>query len=239
MKLKYDIPAPPESALERTIELGKRQIRNMKPSRMPLSSLIALQISQFSPLYWATQLIALVCIFAVTSCGGERSARLIMLVYAGAISSLGCPELLRDISCKMSEIELSCRISGARLIAARLLIIAAANVFGLTLTAVIIAARCNTQLAMLLTAGALLLFSSAALTLLALRVLQFIQSRAAALSLSLVMSAAVGLVCMSFPFKLGAWIAACAVSLAVLAFELWRELAYLEERKGNSIWNYL
>lgn len=239
MKLKYDVPAPPVNALERTIELGKRQIRSMKPSKMPLSSLLALQISQFSPLYWAMQLVALVCIFAVASHGGDRSARLVMLVYAGAISALGCPELLRDISCKMSEIELSCRISGARLIAARLLIIAAADVFGLTLAAVIIAAKSSTQLAMLLTAGALLLFSSAAFTLLALRVLHFIQSRAAALSLSLVISAAVGLVCVSVPFRLGAWITASAVSLALLAFELWRELAYLESGKEKSIWNYL
>ena len=111
MDIKYDVPAPPAGALERTISLGQRKMHSMRLAKMPLGRLLGLQLAHFSPLYWAVQFVIIVCIILSTGSGTE-SARFAVLVYAGAANALGCPELLRDISCSMSEIELSCRISG-------------------------------------------------------------------------------------------------------------------------------
>ena len=236
MDIKYDVPAPPAGALERTISLGQRKMRSMRLAKMPLGRLLGLQLAHFSPLYWAVQLVIIVCIFLSTGSGTE-SARFAVLVYAGAANALGCPELLRDISCSMSEIELSCRISGAKLLTARLLIIACADLLGLTLTAVIAASKFGAELTLPLIMGAALLFSSSFLTLLALRLLPFVRSRAGALSL--VISAALGIVCLSVFWSTGVWALVCIVSLVLLAAQTWRELSGIESRKGKSIWNYL
>ncbi len=238
MDIKYDVPAPPAGALERTISLGQRKMRSMRLAKMPLGRLLGLQLAHFSPLYWAVQLVIIVCIILSTGSGTE-SARFAVLVYAGAANALGCPELLRDISCSMSEIELSCRISGAKLLAARLLIIACADLFGLTLTAVIAASKFGAELTLPLIMGAALLFSSSFLTLLVLRLLPFIRSRAGALSLSLVISAALGIVCLSVLWSTGVWALVCIVSLVLLTAQTWRELSGIESRKEKSIWNYL
>ena len=238
MDIKYDVPAPPAGALERTISLGQRKMRSIRLAKMPLGRLLGLQLAHFSPLYWAVQFVIIVCIILSTGSGTE-SARFAVLVYAGAANTLGCPELLRDISCSMSEIELSCRISGAKLLAARLLIIACADLLGLTLTAVIAASKFGAELTLPLIMGAALLFSSSFLTLLALRLLPFIRSRAGALSLSLVISAALGIVCLSVLWSTGAWALVCIVSLVLLAAQTWRELSGIKSRKEKSIWNYL
>lgn len=238
MDIKYDVPAPPAGALERTISLGQKKMRNTRYAKMPLGRLLGLQLAHFSPLYWAVQLVVIVCILLSTS-SGKESTRFAVLVYAGAANALGCPELLRDISCSMSEIERSCRISGAKLLAARMLIIACADLMGLTLTAVIVSSKFGTALALPLIMGAALLFSSSFLTLLALRLLPFVRSRAGALSLSLVISAALGIVCLSVVWSTGVWALACAVSLVLLAVQTWHELSDIESRKGKSIWNYL
>lgn len=238
MDIKYDVPAPPAGALERTISLGQRKMHSMRLAKMPLGRLLGLQLAHFSPLYWAVQFVIIVCIILSTGSGTE-SARFAVLVYAGAANVLGCPELLRDISCSMSEIELSCRISGAKLLAARLLIIACADLLGLTLTAVIAASKFGAELTLPLIMGAALLFSSSFLTLLALRLLPFVRSRAGALSLSLVISAALGIVCLSVLWSTGAWALVCIVSLVLLAAQTWRELSGIKSRKEKSIWNYL
>ncbi len=239
MKLKYDIPAPPEGAMERTAALGIARMRSLRAAKTPLSRLVYLQLGSLSPLYWAVQLLALIAMLCLHAGSAEdtSAARLAMLVYAGVISTLACPELMRDISCKMSEIELSCRISGAELVAARMLIIGAADIVGLALAAVIAAAKFQTSLAVTFVTGAALLFSSAFITLLALRALPFIRSRAAALSLSLTVSAAVGIVCRSVPQGTHEWTVFCAVSFALLSAELWRELRNLKTGKGKGIWN--
>lgn len=238
MDIKYDVPAPPEGALERTISLGQKKMRNTRYAKMPLGRLLGLQLAHFSSLYWAVQLVVIVCILLSTG-SGKESARFAVLVYAGAANALGCPELLRDISCSMSEIERSCRISGAKLLAARMLIISCADLLGLTLTAVIVSSKFGTALALPLIMGAALLFSSSFLTLLALRLLPFVRSRAGALSLSLVISAALGIVCLSVVWSTDVWALACAVSLVLLAAQTWHELSDIESRKGKSIWNYL
>lgn len=238
MDIKYDVPAPPDGALERTINLGQKKMRSTRCAKMPLGRLLGLQLAHFSPLYWTVQLVVIVCIILNTG-SGKESARFAVLVYAGAANTLGCPELLRDISCSMSEIERSCRISGAKLLAVRMLIIACADLLGLTLTAAIVSSKFGTELAQPLITGAALLFSSSFLTLLALRLLPFVRSRAGALSLSLVISAALGIVCLSVVWSTGVWALACAVSLVLLAAQTWRELSGIESRKGKSIWNYL
>ena len=239
MKLKYDVPAPPEGAAERTIALGVRHMRLCRPAKMPLARLCGLQMGSISPLYWAAQLLALIAMLCLRSGGAEdtASAQLAMIVYAAVISTLACPELMRDIFCRMSEIELSCRISGAELLAVRLLIIGAADLVGISAAAAIAAAKFQTELAVTLVTGAALLFSSAFLTLIALRALPFIRSRAAALSLSLTVSAAVGIVCASVPWSAHAWSAFCAVSLALLAAELRYELRDIKTGKGKGIWS--
>lgn len=239
MKLKYDVPAPPEGAMERTAALGIARMRTLRTAKMPVSRLIYLQLGSFSPLYWAVQLLVLIAMLCMHAGNAEdtSAARLAMLVYAGAISTLACPELMRDISCKMSEIELSCRISGAELVAVRMLIIGAADLVGLALAALITAAKFQTALASTLVTGAALLFSAALITLLALRALAFIRSRAAVLSLSLTVSVAVGIVCMSVPQSMHAWSIFCAVSFALLSAELWSELRNLKTGKGKGIWN--
>ena len=197
MNLKYDVPTPPEGAKERTVELGKMRMRTLRLSKMPLGRLIALQLGNFSPTYWLFQLLTIIAILCADGIivSEASAARLLIFVYAGAASTLACPELVRDISCKMSEIELSCRVSGADLLAARMLIIGAANLIGLVLTAVIAAAKYSADLAVLLASGAALMFTSSLLTLLALRALPMIKSRAGALSLSLISAVAVETVC--------------------------------------------
>ncbi len=239
MRLKYDVPAPPENAAERTIEQGVRYMRSCRPAKMPLSKLCALQLGSISPLYWSVQLAALIAMLCLRSSGSAdtAAAQLAMTVYAGVISTLACPELMRDIFCRMSEIELSCRISGAELLAARLLIIGAADLVGVAAAAAITAAKFHTALASALVTGAALLFSSAFTALAALRILPFIRSRAAALSLSLTVSAAVGIVCTSVPRSMRTWYIFCAVSLALLAAELWYELRAVKTGKGMNIWN--
>ena len=239
MKIKYDVPAPPDGAVERTIERGIRHMRFCRPAKMPLTKLCALQLGSISPLYWSVQLLlltAMLCLHS-SSAADIASAQLAMIVCAGAISTLACPELMRGIFCRMSEIELSCRISGAELLAVRLLIIGAADLIGVTAAAVIAAAKFQTALALTLTTGAALLFSSAFVTLIALRALPFIRSRTAALSLSLTVSAAVGIVSTSAPWSMRTWYIFCAVSLALLAAELWRELRAVRAGKELSIWN--
>ena len=142
MNLKYDVPTPPEGAKERTVELGKMRMRTLRLSKMPLGRLIALQLGNFSPTYWIFQLLTIIAILCADGfvVSEASAARLLIFVYAGAASTLACPELVRDMSCKMSEIELSCRVSGADLLAARMLIIGTANLIGLVVTAVIAAA---------------------------------------------------------------------------------------------------
>ncbi len=239
MRLEYDVPSPPEGAVERTIASGIRRMRICRPSKMPLARLCGLQMGSFSPLYWTAQLMALIAMLCLHSGGtaDTASAQLAMMVYAGAISTLACPELMRNIFCRMSEIELSCRISGAELLAARLLIIGAADLAGVTAAAVIAAAKFQTALALTLVTGAALLFSSAFITLIVLRALPVIRSRAAALSLSLTVSAAAGIVCMSVPWSMRAWSVFCAVSFVLLAAELWRELGNVKTGRGNGIWS--
>lgn len=241
MNLKYDIPTPPDGAKERTVELGKMRMRNLRLSKMPLGRLIALQLGNFSPTYWIFQLLTIIAILCADGfvVSEESVARLSMLVYAGAASTLACPELVRDISYKTSEIELSCRVSGAKILAARMLIIGAANLVGLVLTAVIAAARYRADLAVMLASGAALMFTSSLLTLLALRALPMIKSRAGALSLSLISAVAVETVCAGMPCSSGLWFVFAGISFGLLALEVWRELGCLESRKGKSIWNYL
>ena len=223
MNLKYDVPTPPEGAKERTVELGKMRMRTLRLSKMPLGRLIALQLGNFSPTYWLFQLLTIIAILCADGIivSEASAARLLIFVYAGAASTLACPELVRDISCKMSEIELSCRVSGADLLAARMLIIGAAN------------------LAVLLASGAALMFTSSLLTLLALRALPMIKSRAGALSLSLISAVAVETVCAGIPWSAGFWFIFAGISFGLLALEVWRELRCMEHRKGKSIWNYL
>ena len=96
MDIKYDVPAPPAGALERTISLGQRKMRSMRLAKMPLGRLLGLQLAHFSSLYWAVQFVVIVCILLSTG-SGKESARFAVLVYAGAANALGCPELLRDI----------------------------------------------------------------------------------------------------------------------------------------------
>lgn len=241
MNLKYDVPTPPEGAKERTVELGKMRMRTLRLSKMPLGRLIALQLGNFSPTYWLFQLLTIIAILCADGIvvSEASAARLLIFVYAGAASTLACPELVRDISCKMSEIELSCRVSGADLLAARMLIIGAANLIGLVLTAVIAAAKYSADLAVLLASGAALMFTSSLLTLLALRALPMIKSRAGALSLSLISAVAVETVCTGIPWSAGFWFIFAGISFGLLAFEVWRELRCMERRKGKSIWNYL
>ena len=238
MNLKYDVPTPPEGAKERTVELGKMRMRTLRLSKMPLGRLIALQLGNFSPTYWLFQLLTIIAILCADGIivSEASAARLLIFVYAGAASTLACPELVRDISCKMSEIELSCRVSGADLLAARMLIIGAANLIGLVLTA---AAKYSADLAVLLASGAALMFTSSLLTLLALRALPMIKSRAGALSLSLISAVAVETVCAGIPWSAGFWFIFAGISFGLLALEVWRELRCMEHRKGKSIWNYL
>ena len=221
MNLKYDVPTPPEGAKERTVELGKMRMRTLRLSKMPLGRLIALQLGNFSPTYWLFQLLTIIAILCADG---------IIVSEASAA---------RDISCKMSEIELSCRVSGADLLAARMLIIGAANLIGLVLTAVIAAAKYSADLAVLLASGAALMFTSSLLTLLALRALPMIKSRAGALSLSLISAVAVETVCAGIPWSAGFWFIFAGISFGLLALEVWRELRCMEHRKGKSIWNYL
>lgn len=241
MNLKYDVPTPPEGAKERAVELGKMRMRTLRLSKMPLGRLIALQLGNFSPTYWLFQLLTIIAILCADGIivSEASAARLLIFVYAGAASTLACPELVRDMSCKMSEIELSCRVSGADLIAARMLIIGTANLIGLVLTAVIAAAKYCADLAVLLASGAALMFTSSLLTLLALRALPMIKSRAGALSLSLISAVAVETVCAGIPWSAGFWFIFAGISFGLLALEVWRELRCMEHRKGKSIWNYL
>ena len=234
MNLKYDVPTPPEGAKERTVELGKMRMRTLRLSKMPLGRLIALQLSNFSPTYWLFQLLTIIAILCADGIivSEASAARLLIFVYAGAASTLACPELV-------SEIELSCRVSGADLLAARMLIIGAANLIGLVLTAVIAAAKYSADLAVLLASGAALMFTSSLLTLLALRALPMIKSRAGALSLSLISAVAVETVCTGIPWSAGFWFIFAGISFGLLALEVWRELRCMEHRKGKSIWNYL
>lgn len=239
MKIKYDIPAPPDGAMERTIELGKLRMRSYKTRSMPISRLIALQLGRFSPLYWAAQLLALFAMLCLEGTGKQdtEAGLTAMIVYAGAISLFACPELMRGISYKMSEIEQSCRISASRLMVSMLLIIAAVDLVALVPAAFIAAAKFETDAAVTLIAGTSLLFLSRFLTLLALRTLSFIKSRAGALSLSLVLSVALAAIYIRLPWSLGLWTAGALVSLALLILEVALELRRLENRKENCIWS--
>ena len=222
MNLKYDVPTPPEGAKERTVELGKMRMRTLRLSKMPLGRLIALQLGNFSPTYWLFQLLTIIAILCADGIIVSEASAARLLIFG-----------------KMSEIELSCRVSGADLLAARMLIIGAANLIGLVLTAVIAAAKYSADLAVLLASGAALMFTSSLLTLLALRALPMIKSRAGALSLSLISAVAVETVCAGIPWSAGFWFIFAGISFGLLALEVWRELRCMEHRKGKSIWNYL
>lgn len=239
MKIKYDIPAPPDDAMERTIELGIRCMRSYKTRSMSMSRLIALQLGRFSPLYWAAQLSALLAMLCIegTNSPDTEAGLTAMIIYAGVISLFACPELMRGISHKMSEIEQSCRISASRLMASMLLIIAAADLVALIPAAFIAAAKFETDVAVTLIGGASLLFLSRFLTLFALRTLSFIKSRAGALSMSLVLTAALAAIYLRVPWSLGLWTAAAMISLALLVLEVALELHRLENRKEKCIWS--
>lgn len=239
MKIRYDIPTPPIDAMEHTIALGKEKLRRMSTRNMPMSRLIALQLGRFSPLYWVAQLFALFAMFCVkgSSSPDTASGLTAMIVYAGAISLLACPELMRGISHRMSELEQSCRISAARLMASMLLIIAAADLVAVIPAALIAAAKFKTDIAVTLIGGASILFLSRFLTLFALRTLKFIKSRAGALSISLVLSAALAAIYIRLPWSLSLWAASAAISFALLVLEVALELHRLENRKEKCIWS--
>lgn len=96
------------------------------------------------------------------------------------------------------------------------------------------AAKYSADLAVLLASGAALMFTSSLLTLLALRALPMIKSRAGALSLSLISAVAVETVCAGIPWSAGFWFIFAGISFGLLALEVWRELRCMERRKGKA-----
>ena len=45
MDIKYDVPAPPDGAIERTINLGQKKMRSTHCAKMPLGRLLGLQLA--------------------------------------------------------------------------------------------------------------------------------------------------------------------------------------------------
>ena len=171
-------PRPPEGAKERTVELENAHAHSapVEDAAWPAYRSAARQFFRRHTGYFSfLTIIAILCADGIIV-SEASAARLLIFVYAGR-QAPACPELVRDISCKMSEIELSCRVSGADLLAARMFIIGAANLIGLVLTAVIAAAKYSADLAVLLASGAALMFTSSLLTLLALRALPMIKKQ--------------------------------------------------------------
>lgn len=180
-----EVPEPDEKRIALTVKAGENYIKTHSPIKTPLRSLFFLQFKYLSLPSVAAEIICLIAVcallFYTTS---DNGGVLKMIFYTAPLLSVSTiPELLRDVFCRMSEIERSCKYRGSAIFALRLTAVGIINIAAVALLALFASVNFSKSFLLLLLSALMSFNFSNALCLISVFFLN-VKSRFSALCLS-------------------------------------------------------
>ena len=121
---EYQVPPAGGGEIRRTVEAGKRLILSSSFHGVPLVRRVAGQLRYLSPALWGGELAVLAaCVWLAGRIDGAGEPALLLSALAfftAGLGILGFPELCRSFSCRMWELEQSCKYDLRQIMALRL-----------------------------------------------------------------------------------------------------------------------
>ncbi len=235
------VPVPDSQRIDLTAALGQAYMSTHIPERRPGFMLFWVQLRYITPTYWAVQfcLLLLTAAFMLSSGNLSNSPGDFIFLISALIAVSAVPEITKDMSCGVTELEYVCRYSGGRILAVRLAAVNTVNLAALTALAAIVSITSPHSFIEILLP---VLFSSNCVNIVNMLIALFfgIRSRGAVISLSLL---AAGMIQSALEYTLGPldigysiWAIPFAAS-AVLLLAEYAVLIPTEKRRILS-WNY-
>ena len=245
-KLLPDDYIPPfnQKGMERIIETGKAYMSTHIPAHIPFGTLMRNQLHFTSSALWLVQFVVLLFVIAVAwffeDLDYMNTSRL-MIVLAPVSVLLALPELTKDSSCGVLEMELSCKYSAATVFLIRMFLIGTSNVFAIIIYSAFFSFQWQLRFINVALYGLIPMNIIYILSIFAFQILN-LHSRVAALACSL----ASGILCcitlnhMVVLYQLNMWVQIIIYfsSCLILAIQCLHQVRNLTSRKDLYLWNY-
>lgn len=138
------VPGPEESDIQNTILYGFHYMETHIPQKTSISRLAFDQIHYISPVLWAAQFVALILLIFAAFTARDMSYDMAMntlFLLASLTAIFAIPELFKDVSCGVLEIEMTCKNNCASIFSIRLIIVGFLNITMITLFSSILSAE--------------------------------------------------------------------------------------------------
>lgn len=140
MKMHHEcLPEVDPLQVQKLIREGKAKVRANRPIYRSSYRIFFLQLRYLSPDFWLSQVVALILMMvSVTYLPKSLNMDVQLIALMAPISSMfAIPELFKDLTFHMTEMERSCPFSGAKMMTLRLLAVGGMNMATLLLLSTI------------------------------------------------------------------------------------------------------
>lgn len=243
MKKRYDyLPEADISRITTLISLGKNEMRNQGRRRVRRGRILLLQFRYLSAAFWFFQLIAIVSMFVVVYYLRSRSlfnAELISLL-APMTSVFAVPEIFKDLTFRMTELEMSSMYRSAEVLTLRIFAVGSINFLSLLILSVLFSHTLSMSFAEVALKA---LLPVNILLLLSLYLLQFIRKagRSSVLAITVLSSAVVYFLNVYadqlFSLSRSASISMTFVTSLLIIWKLKKRILFYK-RKEDMLWNW-
>lgn len=238
------VPAPREADVAEAVRRGQRYMDARIPPKTPAARLIWDQLQYLSPALWLTQFTALVLLVAAAYTAQDMdhdTARDLLLLLSPLTAVFGVPELFKDVSCGMLEIEMTCKNNSATIFRVRLLLVGLINIGAIALFSSLLSAMWALRFSRVILYGLIPVNLVYILELFLFRSLKP-RGRRAVLASSIlsavIVCAASTRIADLVPWREGTGAALLLLTAGILAAQGTREVSRISKRQGVMLWNY-
>ena len=235
--LKYKVTLPRDEDRLKTIELAQAALYHRKNVRTPLSSLFITQAKYISKFLWVTQILAII-LTVMTSDGFSTISEIQGLIFTVVpiLTFYVVPEVMKAKIYGMSEVEVVCKNTLAKIMIIKLIIIGTVNIGAILAITLFLSSRFDMRFIELLVYGLIPFNIMNFMNLLVLDILK-LKSPFVFLSTSLVTTLLLQLTKIYFDIAQQVWNGLFFISVILLVFELYRLVINMRERQELLIWN--
>lgn len=245
-KLLPDDYIPPfnQQDMEQIIETGKAYMSTHIPAHASFGTLMHSQLHFISSALWLMQFAILLFVIAASwflkDLDYMNTSRL-MIVLAPVSVCLALPELTKNSSCGVLEMELACKYSAATVFLTRMFLVGTINVFGIMIYSAFFSFQWQLRFLNVALYGLIPVNCVYVLSIFAFQIMK-IHSRVAALACSL----ASGVLCcitlnhmvVLYQLSTGIQVIIYLSSCLILAIQCLHQVRNLTNRKDLYLWNY-